>query len=242
MRYLSLFLVVLFFGCAGAKIDKMSLEEKIAEGDKYYEMGKFGKAIPYYDAVVFQKIGSNTEEVSFKLADCYMQREEYDLASLEYKQIIADYPRFDKLNEVYFNLAICYKNIALSPHYDQKERCEEIKILEQFLTSFPYDERVDEVKKLLEEANFQLSLKKYYNGYIYFKIHDYSSAELYFKEVLDELSGESVDAVKMSLYYLCRMYIVRKNKVDAKSYSEDLSYYFPKSSEALDIERRLKSL
>ena len=242
MKYFSFLLVLVCFGCAGANLDKMSIEDKIAEGDKYYEMGKFGKAIPYYDAVVFQKIGSNTEEVSFKLADCYMQRKEYDLASLEYKQIIADYPRFSKLNEVYFNLAVCYKEIALAPQYDQKERHEQIKILKQFLTSFPYDEKVDEAKKLLEEANFQLSLKKYYSGYIYYKIHDYSSAELYFKEVLDELSGEEVDAVKMSLYYLCRIYIVRKNEVDAKSYSEDLSYYFPNSSEALYIERKLKSL
>ncbi len=239
MRVFFSLLVVLFLGCAGKDVAKMSLAEQISTGDSFYENGEYSKAIPYYDAVVFQRIGSSTEQISFRLAQCYLKTQQYDLASLELKQILDDYPRFAKLNEVYFNLAVCYEHLALAPQYDQKQRYEEIETLKKFLSLYPYDANADKAKELLKQAYYQLTLKKYYNGYIYYKILDYSSAVMYFKEVLDELYGQRVEPMKMSLYYLCLIYLERGNRAEAESYSDDLSYYFPQSYEATEIKRKL---
>ena len=240
MRVSFLWLIFLLVGCAAQDLSKISLEEKVALGDKFYEQGKYSEAIPYYDAAVFQKIGSNTQEISFRLADCYMQKKQYTSASLEYKQILADYPRFEKLNEVYFNLAVCYQHLALDPQYDQKERYEQIKFLKMFLSLYPYDQKVDEAKKLLKDAYYQLTLKKYYNALIYYKIFDYPSAMLYFKEVLDELDGKKVEAFKKSLFYVCLIHLQWDERSLAESYAADLEYYFPQSFEAMEAKKRLQ--
>ena len=176
------------------------------------------------------------------MADCYFQKEQFDLASLEYKQILADYPRFARLNEVYFNLAVCYGHMALGPQYDQEIRYKQIEILKKFLSLYPYDDKVAKAKELLQEANHQLSLKKYYNGVIYYKLSDYSSAMLYFKDVVDELDGKRVEALRKSLYYMCLIYLEWKEEQLAKSYADDIDYYFPGSFEAEEMKRKVESL
>jgi len=238
MRGVLFSIILLLCGCAGTNIAKISLEEQVVLGDKFYEQKDYSAAIPYYDAVVFQRIGSNTQEISFRLADCYFQKEQFDLASLEYKQILADYPRFAKLNEVYFNLAVCYGQMALGPQYDQKERYEQIETLKKFLSLYPYDERVARAKELMKEAHFQLSLKKYHNGAIYYNISDYSSAMLYFRDVVDELDGQKVEALRKSLYYMCLIYLEWGDDKTAESYAADIDYYFPESFEAAQMKNK----
>ncbi len=242
MRFFYFCLLFLLVGCASQDLAKLSVEEKSRLGDEFYEKGEYSDAIPYYDAVVFQKIGSNTQEVSFKLADCYLQKKQYDLASLEYKQILSDYPRFDRLNQVYFNLAVCYEHLAREPHYDQKERYEQIEILKKFLSLYPYDKNVDEAQEMMDEAYYQLSLKKFHNGSIYYSMGDYSSAMLYFKEVLDELDGKKVEAFKKSLYYVCLIYLQWGESALADSYAADIEYYFPQSYEATQAKAKVQGL
>ncbi len=242
MRISFFWLLFLLVSCASQDISKLSLQDKSALGDKFYEQGDYSEAIPYYDAIVFQKIGSNTQEVSFRLADCYLQNKQYTSASLEYKQILADYPRFEKLNEVYFNLILCYEHLTMDPQYDQKERYEQIEILKKFLSLYPYDKNVDKAQEFLDGAYFQLTLKKFHNAMIYYKTSDYSSAMLYFKEVLDELDGQKVETFRKSLFYVCLIYLHWGERSLAESYAADIEYYFPQSFEAVEAKRRLQLL
>lgn len=83
-------------------------------------------------------------------------------------------------------------------------------------------------------------MKKYYNGYAYYKLFDYSGALMYFDEIIK--LGNNNEPDRMSLYYATKIYLARKEVENAETTGQKLINRYPQSEEAKRITSALEKM
>ncbi|MDO9578671.1 MAG: outer membrane protein assembly factor BamD [Candidatus Cloacimonadales bacterium] len=239
-KILIVVLIAIVLGaCSSNKINKqMPVAKKMEIAEEFFAKKKYHKAIPYYTDVAFERNSTYTSEAQLKLADCYFFQNKFTEARFEYEELIRLFRDAKNINRAYFQVGICYWEDSLSPHYTQEDTRSAIHAFETFLEKFPFDERKQEAIDYLQKCHKKLIKKKYYNGYAYFKMHDYPAAFMYFNEIIELENLNDVD--KMSLYYEARMYIVRMDKNNSENITEKLNVRYPDSKETIKINKLIK--
>lgn len=233
----SLFLIIVIFiivGCSSNKIsNNMTVENKMKIADELFEKEKYRKAIPYYTEVVFERNSKYTPTAQMKLADCYFNQNKFTEARFEYGELIRLFSDYKDIGRAYFQIGICYFNETLSPHYTQEETYKAISAFETFIEKFPFDARKKEAIDYIQQCRYKLLMKKYYNGYAYYKLYDYSAALMYFDEIIE--LGNNNEPDRMSLYYSTLIYLARDDFENAKSTGQKLIRKYPQTKEAETI-------
>ena len=106
------------------------------------------------------------------------------------------------------------------------------------MEKFPFDELKQEAIGYIQKCHEKLILKKYYNGYTYYKMNDYPAAFMYFDEIIELENLSETD--KLALYYEARMYIVRKDKNNSMNIAEIINERYPDSKETIKINKLIK--
>lgn len=213
----------------------MPIGQRMEIANRLFEEGKYRRASEIYLDVVFERRTRHTPEAQFMLAESYFKMGRYSEAIFEYRELIRMFPQSKNASTAYFRIGKAYMNTSLSPHYSQEETIEAIDALEEFIDRFPHDERYQEAAALLEEAEYKLLRKRFYNGEIYYRLYDYSAALMYFREVIEESGKEEID--KMSRYYSARIYLERKDRQNAQKMLESMQELYPDSSRTYRIQR-----
>ena len=238
---LSGILLILLFACSQVKVPQgMPVEEKMRIGNEYFENEKFNKAIPYYMEVVLDRNSRYTAEAQLKLADCYFNQNKFLDARFEYEEMIRLFKNYEGIEEAYFKIGVCYFEQSLSPHYTQEETELALDAFNTFIEKFPLSELKTEAYDYIAKCELKLATKKYYNGYAYYKLYDYSSALMYFDEVLALNLDNEIDL--KSLYYSARIYIRRKDKPMADLIREKMNTKYPDAEETEKINRYIENL
>jgi outer membrane protein assembly factor BamD len=233
---LILIVLVALTACSRQKIRPgLSTEQKMNLANEYYERNNYRKAIDYYSNVVFERRSVHTPLAQFRLAESYFQIERYEDAIFEYRELIRLFPDFRMNNIAYFRIGEALFNQSRNPHYSQQETKAAIEAFSIFIDRFPLDEKYQEAVRYIAEAEYKLLEKKYYNGYIYYKLYDYSSALMYFAEVLAENNRDEID--RMSRYYSALIYLERKDRDNAYPIVDSLKEYYPGSRETNRVVR-----
>ncbi|HHE37525.1 MAG TPA: outer membrane protein assembly factor BamD [Candidatus Cloacimonetes bacterium] len=231
-----IFLILLLGACSSNKaFDAMPVAEKMRIGNELFGRKKYNKAIPYYTAVAFEKNSAYTAEAQARIADCYFNQNKFIDAIFEYEELIRIFPDYEDINLAYFQIGVCHFERSLSPHYSQEETNSAIASFERFIEKFPFDHKKSEAIEYINKCHYKLLEKKYYNGYAYYKMYDYSAALMYFDEIIELGNINELD--KKSLYYAARIYIVRKDKDNALKMSEKINARYPDSKEAHKINK-----
>jgi len=224
-------LSILLFGCNANKLTKdMSVERKMEIGDKYFQKGKHNKAIPFYTDVVFERNSIYTAEAQIKLADCYFHLNKFMEARFEYEEVIRLFPDYENVNKAFFQTAVCYFEESLPSNYTQEETKKAIISFEIFIEKFPFDEKKKEAFEYIQKCHYSLLEKKYNNGYVYFKMYDYSAALIYFDEIIELGNINEID--KLSLYYSIKIFQKRENLKKVAEFTAKLINKYPDSKEA----------
>ena len=241
-KILALIIVLLvLFGCSGNKMSKtMPVEQKMEIANDLFDKGKYSKAIPYYSEVVFERNSVHTPVAQMKLADCYFNQNKFIEARFEYGELIRLFTDFKDIGGAYFQLGVCYYNETLSPHYTQEETYRAISAFETFIEKFPFDSQKKEAIDYIQQCRYKLLMKKYYNGYAYYKLFDYSGALMYFDEIIE--LGNNNEPDRMSLYYATKIYLARKDVDTAKTTGKKLINRYPQSEEAKRITSALEKM
>jgi len=241
-KILVLIIVLLvLFGCSGNKMSKtMPVEKKMEIANDLFDKGKYSKAIPYYSEVVFERNSVHTPVAQMKLADCYFNQNKFIEARFEYGELIRLFTDYKDIGRAYFQLGICYFNETLSPHYTQEETNRAISAFETFIEKFPFDSQKKEAISYIQKCRYKLLMKKYYNGYAYYKLFDYSGALMYFDEIIN--LGNNNEPDRMSLYYATKIYLARKDIDNAKITGQKLINRYPQSEEAKRITSALEKM
>jgi len=213
----------------------ISVDQKMELANSYYDQSKFNRAAELYLDVVFERSSKYTPTAQFRLAESYFNQKRFSEAIFEYQEFIRLFPEHSNANIAYFRIGECYMNTSLNAHYSQYETVAAIDAFEVFLDRFPFDENREDALNYIQESQYKLLEKKYYNGYIYYKLYDYSAALMYFDEIIT--LGNRNDLDRKSRYYAALIFTERNNKQQAEAMMQSLQNYYPEESETEKIER-----
>lgn len=243
MRKLIILLIIaaiaLFSGCSRQRVRRtMPVERRMELANHYYERGNYRKAIDHYTEVVFERSSIHTPLAQFRLGESYFRMGRYEDSIFEYRELIRLFPEFRDISIAYFRIGEALYHQSLPAHYCQKETRAAINAFNVFLDRFPFDEKTSEAINYIQEAQLKLLEKKYYNGYIYYKLYDYSASLLYLNEIIELENRSDID--RKSRYYAALIYIERKDRDNAELMLNSLREHYPDSSEANRVARMFR--
>lgn len=235
------------FACSANKnISNMSSQENWDKAEFYFNKGKFAKATPYYEQLIIERNSNYTADAQLKIAECYYNEKRFADAVFEYQELIRLFPDNKNVNTAQFMIGIAYFKQSLSPHYSQTETDKALDAFQTFIDKYPWDKRRSDAYDYIQKCNKKKIEKNYLAGYIYYKTQDYSSALLYFDEIINLGNKDEVEL--KSLYYSAIIYYERKDLDKLVTAQEKLRENFPEIKElkkiinkTISLDKKLKS-
>ncbi|MCB5250709.1 MAG: outer membrane protein assembly factor BamD [Candidatus Cloacimonadales bacterium] len=245
MKFKSLILisltVLILAACTLNKnLNLIPADTKWEIAENYYNKGKYLKAAPYYEQLVLERNSIYTAEAQYKLADSYFLAGKYLDAVAEFQLLISLFPDYKQNSTAQYKIGVAYYYYSPNPHYTQIETVKAIDAFHLFLDKYPRDENREDAYKYLEKCQKKLIEKAYLAGYIYYKIDDYSSALMYFDEVIELGNHDKLEL--NSLFYSAKIHYYRQDIDKLYQTQEILREYFPDSKELKKIIKKTKIL
>ncbi|MDD3524707.1 MAG: outer membrane protein assembly factor BamD [Candidatus Cloacimonadaceae bacterium] len=237
-RYFYILLALVALGACSSNKTELSTEARLQQADQYYANGKYAKAAVIYDDISFERKSAATAYATLRLADSYFAMNKFIDARLKYQQFIDGFPDHTNVSDAYYRVAVCFFEESLKPAYDQDKTLSAIDAFRNFIERFPSDSRFQSALEFIRRSQYKLIEKKYQNGYIYYKMKDYSAALMYFDEVVALGNTDSLD--RRSLYYSALLHLHQENMDAARASYEKLVSKYPGSKEAGKLERKFK--
>ena len=229
LRKLTWFLLlIILMGCARNKVE-LSLDNKMAKADNLFAKHKYARAALLYDDISFEKKSASSPVALMRLADCYFEIHKFTDARLKYTQMTTSYPDFPDIQTAYYRIGVCFWEESMPAQYDQAETIQSIEAFRIFIDKFPTSTSFNDALNYIRKAQSKLLEKKFYNGFIYYKMKDYSSALMYFTEITDLGNQDELD--RKSLYYSIKIDIAQKNSEAANLNWQKIKDKYPDSKE-----------
>jgi len=230
---LILFTITLFACSANKNLSLNSSKENWDKAENFYSKKKYAKAAPLYEQIILERNSIYTAESQLKLAECYFKLERFSDAVFEYQELIRLFPDNKNVNTAQFMIGVAYFEQSLSPHYSQYETDKAIDAFQTFIDKYPWDQRRSEAYDYIQKCHQKKIQKNYLAGYIYYKIDDYSSALLYFDEIVNLGNKDEVEL--NSLYYSALIHYDRKDLEKLSATLEKMREDFPNAKELSKI-------
>jgi len=236
--YLILLLTLLIVaGCSSNK-SKPSANANLVQADNLYARGKYARAALIYDTISFERRSAATAYATFRLGECYYHLNKFSDARAKYEQFIDSFPDHEDVATARYRIGECYYEEALPAQYDQDETIACIETFQNFIQHYPDDQRYNDALEYVRKCQYKLLEKKYLNGYIYYKMKDYSAALMYFDEII--ALGNTDEYDRKSLYYSSKLHLHQGNKEQALASFQLLQERYPDSKEVKRLSRKFK--
>ena len=238
-RYIIIILLILTGMVACSKNKTLpSTEVRLKKADELFAKHKYARAALLYDEISFERKSASTAYATLRQADCYFAINKFGDARSKYEQFIGSFPDHQDVSNAYYQIGACYFEESLPPQYDQDETIRCIGAFRTFIEKFPGDSRYTTALDYIHKCQYKLLEKKYINGYIQYKMKDYSAALMYFDEIIALGNTDKLD--RMSLYYSAKLHLHQKNKEEAKASFLLLQTRYPDSKEAKKLSSRFQ--
>jgi outer membrane protein assembly factor BamD len=167
-------------------------------GDYYYARGEslsgkkwhlfrnrpYKRAAEVYTMVVDnQPFAPVAAEAQYKIGLCHYARKQYIDAAFEYRRVVEDYSGSDWVNDASFGLAMCYFKASLPPAYDQKPSEMAVAAIDDFVSRFPSDERVAELKEKRVKMRESIAKQCLETARFYERRREFPAAKLYYEQL-----------------------------------------------------------
>lgn len=236
---LPLILITLLLGaCAKDKAFRTS-DEKLAAANELYARKKFSRAAELYGDVYFERSSANVAYALMRQADSYFAINKFTDARLAYEEFIEAFPQNADVPTAAFRIGLCLWEESLPAQYDQTETLACINSFRTFMQKYPRDERYQTALEYIRKAQYKLIEKTYLNGYIYYKMKDYSAALMYFNEVLDLGNTDRLD--RQSHYYAGLLHLKQGNPDLARTHYDRMVEKYPGAKETKKLARHFKT-
>ena len=175
--FLLLALVALSIGCSHYKMD---IQESVLPEPELYNLVVEKEAAQEWDNVIatidrYERLyvnGPHIQELRLKRADAQFQKNSTKsliMAKGEYQNFLALYPRYNKEDYIWLQIAKCSVSQMLPPNRDQGPTKEAVKDLEAFIEKFPNSSLIGEAREQLNQAYTNLA-----NSHVVIGDHYYS--------------------------------------------------------------------
>lgn len=226
---LILIVALICLGACSANKTKLTTDQKLANADELFARRKFARAAELYSAVYFERSSAASAHALLRQADCYFRMNKFVDAHKAYQEFIDAFPNNDQISVAYFQYALCLYEESSPAQYDQTKTLHSIDAFKVFIQKFPGSPQVTEALEYVRKAQYKLIEKKYLNGYIYYKMKDYSSALMYFDEVTELGNTDHLD--RKSLYYSVKLLHAQKLHDKAREKYDLLKSKYPGAKE-----------
>ena len=239
MKYpLILIILILLLSACAQNRSTLTTEEKLAKADELYELGKYTRAADLYGDVYFERQSASSARALLRQADCLFKANKFAEARILYQEFSDSFPTHAEVSTAVFRYAVCLFEESLGPQYDQTETIQSIDAFRRFLEKYPKSELYADAIDYIQKAQYKLIEKRFRTGYIYYKMRDYSSALMYFKEVAELGNTDRLD--RESLYYSALLLYKQKLKDQAAVEYDRLKAKYPDSKEAKKLAKYFK--
>ncbi len=190
--------VELFPGC-GSRLAKLRPatppQEKFDQAKALFDKKKYFPAIEAFKSFIFEHPGTEMiDRAIYYLAESYYFTKDYLLAENEYRNLLRDfpYPRSLFSIETQFKLGLAIYKQSLPAELDQAKTQEAEAEFHSFVETYPDHPLASKAQTMIEDCKSKLATKDLKNGLLYFRMHDYSAALLYFEDVIENFPESKI--------------------------------------------------
>lgn len=201
-----------------ALLNGNDVDAKYAAAFDYFNNGKYNKAAQLFESLAVLTSGTDRDDtVQYYWGLSNYRFKDYYTAETNFTKFITNFPRSPFAEEASFLRIDCLYRSTLRYELDQVPTHNAISVISQYLVENPGNTHNAICHKMLKELNDRLDKKAYENARLYYKMEDYKSSRVAFRNIL---------------------------KDDAENiYREDILYYIAKSSykyASLSVESKQK--
>jgi outer membrane protein assembly factor BamD len=122
-------------------LKNVDVKPKYDMAQKYYEAKDYKRSLRLFEQIAPKYVGKpQGERVMFFLADCYYQKENYNMAGYQFERFIKSYPKSDKVAEAAFRGAKSYYELSPDHSLDQTDTDKALAKLQGFINTYPDSE------------------------------------------------------------------------------------------------------
>lgn len=192
-------------GCNGTEklVKSNDFDAKYTAAMKYYEQGRYSKAIQLFENLSLHYRGRDySENISWYYGQSLLKEKDYYTAAYQFKNFARQFPYSRNAEEAMFLSAYCKYQDSPSYTLDQSATKEAIAEMEQFVDKYPQSVHIPEVNGYLDELRNKLMLKDYEIAYGYYKIESYHAAYVALQHFLNYYPDS--DKREDAMYYMLR--------------------------------------
>jgi outer membrane protein assembly factor BamD len=182
MRFFAIGLVlltVILTSCGNYNkiVKSTDYEFKYKKAVEYYEDGEYVKAgTLFQDLVNIYRGTTRADKIYYYYAKSMIGQKDYLMAGHYFKSLVKEFPGSDYAEEAYFMVGYCAYLQSPKPRLDQTITKEAIDALQLYINLYPFNQRVDEANRLIDELNDKLVYKSYLNAKLYYDFKNYKAA------------------------------------------------------------------
>jgi outer membrane protein assembly factor BamD len=189
---------------------------KYREAGRYYDIAKYDKAAMLYENVMpFYRSTQQEDTISIRIARCYYNQHDYEMAQYYYEHFSRSYPRSGFIEEAEFMQGMCSYKSSRKASLDQTETNSAIQAFNLYLYKRPQGEKAAECREKIAELQDRLAEKAYQSAKIYYTIEHYKAAVVALKNCI-KAYPESKYREDMLFLILKSSYLHAENSVTDK--------------------------
>lgn len=145
------------------------------------------KAIEVFSKVVESSpYGKYADSAQYYLGLSHKKMFQYKEAIEAFQKLLDEYPQSTLAEDAKFQIGQCYAQAAPKPGYDQMSTEESISEFKELLETSPQSKKAKEAVVFLDQLKEKKAESIFKTAKFYEKIRKYKSAEIYYKQILDE--------------------------------------------------------
>jgi outer membrane protein assembly factor BamD len=243
------FVLIIAFSCDPCRrLSKSNLLElKDSAAFCYYKRKNFETAsVMFEELKALYRADVRLERVAFHYAYTKYYMGQNIMAAYYFREFAQMFPAGKYTEEANYMVGKAYSMTANEYPLDQTETVKAIEYLQLYITQYPIGQWIDPAKQMLKTMKERLAKKAFHQANLYFKISQYHSGIIAFKNMLaDYPDSEFREEAQYKLFMCAVLYaqhsIPQKQEerfLEAKGYYEKFVDQYPKSKFLGDAEKQ----
>ena len=193
----------------------------------YFNNGKYNKAATLFESLSILTDGTEKDDtVRYYWGLSNYNAKDYYTAETNFDQFITSFPRSTFAPEARFLYLDCLYLQTLRYELDQTPTYNAMNAISDYIMVFPESEHLQSCRDMLVDLGERLDRKAYENAKLYYRMENYRSAHVAFRNVLKD-DAENIYRedilyyIAMSSYKYAQMSVVKKQKERYLTFIDD---------------------
>jgi len=223
------FLILISCGDYNKILKSSDYEFKYKKAVEYYDEGEYVKAGGLFEELVNIYRGtSRADKIYYYYARSMMGQKDYLMANHYFKSLLKEFPGSEYAEESQFMAGYCSYLLSPKPRLDQTVTREAIESLQLYINLYPYNDKVDEANRLIDELQSKLVYKSFLNARLYYDFENFKAASIAIENSLKKYP-DSQHREELMYMLLKSKYLLAINSIEEKKeerLSNALDEYF----------------